>query len=881
MSLSAGTRVGPYEIVSVLGAGAMGEVYRARDSALGRDVAIKVLPSAFTRDPDRVARFEREARALAALNHPNIATIHGREVGDSGLALVMELVEGPTLAERLAHNTRRDGSRGLPLSEALTIARQIAEALDAAHDKGIVHRDLKPANIKITPDGVVKVLDFGLAKLTSRAEDSDAHATGSPTMTASSTREGLVVGTAGYMSPEQARGQFVDKRTDIWAFGCVLYEMLAGRPAFARATVSDTLAAVLEHEPDWSAAPEMPLLVHRVLQRCLTKDVKQRLRDVGDARADLEEASLSVPAMSAQPIPRLRMRAWHIVSLFAVALAAIAAAYLRTLTTIPETRLDLTTPSTNDPASFAVSHDGRTVAFVASVDGVSRLWVRSLASAVPHPLEGTEGGAFPFWSSDGRSIGFFADGSLKRISVAGGAPQTLAKAANGRGGDWNDEGTILFTPSAASPLFRVPASGGQPVAVTQLKAPEHASHRFPRFLADGRRFLFFVRGSPGARGIYAGSLNTTDIKLIRQADTAPVLVGAEYLLSTRQAVLFAQRIDANASIVGDEIRVEQRVAVYTGFDLAAVSASPTGVIAYRSEPTGGRRQLLWLDRSGREIGRIGAPDAATPRNPNISPDGRAVTFDRTVNGNRDIWVVELARGAMRRVTSDASAESNGSWSPDGKRLAFTSNRRGAFDLYERRLEGAEQDHVLLVTPFGKSALDWSPDGRFLLFSENEPDTGTDLWILPREPNAKPLVFVQTPVNEVRGEFSPDGKWIAYDSNESGRFEVYVRRFPAGVEKRQVSTNGGAQPRWRPDGKEIYYVAPDLRLTAVSVIPSVDGTSLDIAGVTPLFTVPFAEGAVPSSHRQQYDVSSNGLFLINAAVDEEVTPPIRMILNWKP
>jgi eukaryotic-like serine/threonine-protein kinase len=875
VALSPGTKLGSYEISALIGVGGMGEVYRATDTNLKRQVAIKVLPDLVAADAERVARFQREAEVLAALNHPNIAHIHGLERSRGTIALVMELVEGPTLADRIAQGP-------IPVDEVLPIAKQIAEALETAHEQGIIHRDLKPTNIKVRADGTVKVLDFGLAKVMEPTAPLSTSVPQSPTITTPAmTQAGVILGTAAYMSPEQARGQPIDKRTDIWAFGCVLYEMLAGRPAFARATVSDTLAAVLGHEPDWSAAPEMPLHVHRVLRRCLTKDVKQRLRDVGDARADLEEASLSVPAMSAQPIPRLRMRAWHIVLLVAVALAAIAAAYVRTLTTIPETRLDLTTPSTNDPASFAVSPDGRTVAFVASVDGVSRLWVRSLASAVPHPLEGTEGGAFPFWSPDGRSIGFFADGSLKRIEVAGGAPQTLAKAANGRGGDWNDEGTILFTPSAASPLFRVPASGGQPVAVTQLKAPEHASHRFPRFLADGRRFLFFVRGSPGARGIYAGSLNTTDIKLIRQADTAPVLVGAEYLLSTRQAVLFAQRIDANASIVGDEIRVEQRVAVYPGFDLAAVSASPTGVIAYRSEPTGGRRQLLWLDRSGREIGRIGAPDAATPRSPNISPDGRAVTFDRTVNGNRDIWVVELARGAMRRVTSDASAESNGSWSPDGKRLAFGSNRRGAFDLYERRLEGAEQDHVLLVTPFGKGALDWSPDGRFLLYFENEPDTGTDLWILPREPNAKPLVFVQTPVNEVRGEFSPDGKSIAYDSNESGRFEVYVRRFPAGVEKRQVSTNGGAQPRWRPDGKEIYYVAPDLRLMAVSVIPSVDGTSVEIAGVTPLFTVPFAEGAVPGSERQQYDVSSNGRFLINAAVDEEVTPPIRMILNWKP
>ncbi|MGD1071890.1 MAG: LpqB family beta-propeller domain-containing protein, partial [Bryobacteraceae bacterium] len=730
MSLSPGDRLGPYEFVSRLGVGGMGEVWKARDPRLGREVAIKVSAQQFS------DRFEREARAIAALNHPHICTLY--DVGPN--YLVMELVEGPTLAERIAEGA-------IPLDEALGIAKQIGEALEAAHEKAIVHRDLKPANIKIRPDGSVKVLDFGLAKAGADPEVTSE----SPTMMPGGTRTGMIMGSAGYMSPEQARGQVATKRADIWAFGVVLYEMVTAKRLFDGETVSDSLVAILKDEPDLSLAPEK---TRRLLRACLEKDPKKRLRDISGAEFLLEAEPLSAAPSRSRFGTAV---GWVVLGALLMALATL---YFRTPNvSAPETRVDIVTPATSAPSSFALSPDGRRIAFVASGDGASRLWVRSLDSTSAQALPGTEGALHPFWSPDSRSLGFFANSKLKRIDLGGGQPQALADvAALSTQGAWSEEGVILFSQGAATPLSRVPASGGQAAAATKLGNGQ-AGHCVPRFLPGGRQFLFMSFG--GAQALWLGSLDGGEPRRIATltpgTDSAAEYLAPGWLVRVRQAVLTAQRFDAGrGQLSGDPVTLAQAVGVDPNTWAGSFSVSPTGAIAWRSGGGADRRQLIWFNRAGQNVGTLGGPDEFNTRFPELSPEGKRTAVTRGPVGLNDIWIEEGTRAS--RFTFGQGATVYAIWSPDGARVVYGSNRKGALDLYQKPANGSGGEEILLQSADNKRPNSWSPDGRFILYHSSL--NNGDLMVLPLTGDRKPFPLLSTPFNEQQGAFSPDGKWVA-------------------------------------------------------------------------------------------------------------------------
>ncbi|HVH29711.1 MAG TPA: protein kinase [Vicinamibacterales bacterium] len=879
MPLPTGTRLGPYEVLSLLGAGGMGEVYSARDAKLNRDVAVKVLPEAFGHDPDRLARFEREAQVLASLNHPNIGAIFGFEESVDGVrALVLELVQGPTLADRIAEGPIRP-------PEALLIARQIADALEAAHEHGIIHRDLKPSNIKLRPDGTVKVLDFGLAK--AFAPDAMGVVPGdlsqSPTIAAPpGTLVGVILGTAAYMSPEQARGKSVDRRTDIFSFGCVLYEMLAGHPAFQGDSVSEILARVIERDPDWSRLPAaLPARMDELLRRCLEKDPRKRRRDMGDVRIEIEQALSDPRHEAAPPVDNRSGRrgrlAWIVATVLGVALAVtLARLYFFEPDPAPETRVDVSTPETSDPTSFAISPDGRRLVFVAFRSGQPQLHLRSLDADTAQPLNGTEGATIPFWSPDGRSVGFFSNSQMKRIDLDGRLIQTLASALPGQGGTWGPDGVILFAPTQTGPLFRVPASGGEPVAATRLAAGQSA-HRFPSLLPGGRQFLFYATGTTETRGIYLGSFASQETARLTDADTAGVYVTPGWLLFARGGALVARRFDpVRRELNGDPVTVAESVAaVGPSIPRGGFSVSATGVIAYRTSITS-LSQLTWFDRTGKVLGTLGEPDRAS-LNVELSPDGRRAAVLRTVQNNADVWLIDPAR--TMRFTVDTGTENYPVWSPDGDRIAFLSEVDGGYALSQGASGVPGANELLFASPLIKIPTDWSHDGRFLLYFEANLKSGADLWALPLDGDRKPSPFFSTGFAELWGQFSPDGRWVAYQSNESGRPEIYVRPFPGPGGQWLVSTSGGTYPRWSADGKELFYLAPDGRLMAASI--AAKGATLDVAAPAALFqTRIVGGGAALVGIRQQYDVAPDGRFLINVPTESAATPPITLILNWR-
>jgi Tol biopolymer transport system component len=846
----------------------MGEVYRATDTNLKRQVALKVLPVEVGNDPDRLARFQREAEILAALNHPHIAAIYGLEEAANLHFLVLELVEGETLAERLARGPMR-------VRDAIPIAIQICEALEAAHEKGIVHRDLKPANIKLTPQGVVKVLDFGLATVFDAGLTTSGSST-LPTMMASHTA--MVVGTPAYMSPEQATARHVDRTSDVWAFGCSLFEMLTGTAPFARTEIDDVISAILNAEPDWQRLPpDSPEGIRRLLRRCLQKDRRARLHDIADARIEMQDDGIVAnPADRRPDSARWRERLVWSCGVTALLVAATWLAILasRQSPAGRQMRVDVTTPASMNALAFAISPDGQSMVFAAATDGRPRLWLRSLDSGSLRPLSQTDDATSPFWSPDSRSIGFFADGKLKRVDVDGELTRVLARSVADFGGTWNRDGVILFSPTPSSPLMRVSANGGDvPVGVRTL-TPGQGSARSPQFLADGRHFLFYVQGEN--HGIYVGELGHADSHRLLDADAA-IYAAPDRLLFVRQRKLYAQTFNqARTELTGNPYLLDEPVSTENG--LAPVSASATSAILYRTGGVVGRRQLVWVDRSGAEVGRVGEPDDNNPLTPEISPDGRFVALSRSVDANQDVWLLDTTRGVLSRFTSDVGSDAFPIWSPDSKSIVFNSARRGVFDLYRKSIDGSGAEELVLATPLPKGPTDWSPDGRVLLYRSPGPETGLDIWALPLERDQKPFAVVQTMFDERDAKFSPDGRWIAFESNESGQREIYVRPFPGPGSNTRVSRSGGAQARWRADGRELFYVALDGRMMAVPVQFGSDGRVFEAGEPLGLFATRIG-GAAQTRNRQQYVVSTDGRrFLMNNFVDESTL--MRLIVNWK-
>jgi len=828
VALTPGTRIRTYEIAGALGSGGMGEVYRARDLKLNREVAIKVLPSSFARDAERLARFSREAQVLASLNHPNIAHVHGFEefsLDDQNAgALIMELVEGPTLADRLARGR-------LPLDEAVAIARQIVAALDAAHAQGIVHRDLKPANIKVRDDGMVKVLDFGLAKLASPdSSGSGAALANSPTLTAQSTQLGTIIGTAAYMSPEQAKGKAVDKRADIWAFGTVLFEMLAGQPLFQGETISELLASVLKDEPRWNALPaETPVAIRRLLGRCLERDPKRRLHDIADVVPDLDESERAGPAR--------RARDWRPMWFAAGGLAAGSALmagvlffggfrgraverHVRHLSVVaPPGR-----PIVPDSADGAISPDGQVIAFVAAQGSSASLWVRRLDSATPRELPGTKGAVQPFWSPDSTRIAFFADGKLKTIRLDSDAITTICDAPDPRGGAWGAAGRIVFAPSNAGGLMKVSAEGGEPQPATALDSSRgETAHRFPSILPDGRHFAFVaLPGHDGHLDVIVGALDANGRTVITTADSGVVYSPPGYLLYMRQNGLAAQAFDARRlSVSGDPLTLSDLAVTYpTQWSGATpLSASADGTLVYYDEGTRSTR-FVWFDTAtGKQSATVNAPEG-TYTQVSISPNGRyAATVRRESAGRSDIWLLDLERGGLTRLTNGPGQNAGPSWSPDSTEIAFTNDSRGGVpQIYVKAINGGAERQLSTDALGFKSTGPWTRDGSAVLFTALDPKTNQDIWILPVQGDHTPKPYLRTPANEISPSMSPDGRYVSYMSDETGQQEMYVQAYPVPGEKYRVTTGGAVFGGWLPDGRLTYGTAPNNDAYVVTVFP---------------------------------------------------------------
>jgi len=876
-----GQTISHYRILEKIGVGGMGEVYLADDLSLDRKVALKFLPDVFTGDPERMARFEREAKLLASLNHPNIAAIYGLEQADGKRFLIMEYVSGETLQSRISKGA-------LSVEEALAVCRQIAEGLEAAHEKGVIHRDLKPANVMITGEEGVKILDFGLAKaLLDDGQSVDSSK--SPTITEAMTQPGVVLGTAAYMSPEQAKGKTVNKRADIWAFGCILYECLTGKRAFEGETVTETLAAVIRAEPDLKSVPAK---VRLFLQRCLEKDPTKRLRDLGEALAWMEVAPESVIESTPAKRPLLAL---SIAAILIIALLIILWAPWRVIPPAPAlTQFQITLPdevTLSYDSLFSLSPDGRHLVFAAyDSEGTKRLWIRGLDSIEVKALPGTELGLATscFWSPDSRFIAFDAGGKLKKVNIAGGPPETICDLTGyALGGSWNRNDVIIFGTLGGS-LMRVSASGGNASPLTELDPTrQEIRHTYPRFLPDGSSFLYFCASTTTEKsGVYMGSLDPKpEEKVAKQLLATPAAaaympsVGSVpgQLIFIRDQVLMAQPFDNNRmELIGEAISIADNVGSF--YENAYFSISENGILSYRPGDSitgsGGTYELVWMDREGKKIASASEPGGFS--NFRLSGDDTKVIFDRTESGSLpDVHVLDLNRNVSSRLTFNPATENLPIWSPDDLQVLFPSNRNGSFDLYLKAATGAGQEEVLveLGTPTGWGT-DWSKDGRFILCQKPGGKTGQDLWIAPQFDDQKPYPYLQTEFDEQDGTFSPDGKWIAYVSDETGRNEIYVQSFPLSGSKFQVSSGGANEPYWSTDGTELFYMTADRNLVAVPIKLS---PIFEPGLPKRLFSIP-----VVTSQRHCYAVSSDGKrFLVMNPIEEETESysSMRVILNW--
>ena len=846
MDLSAGTRLGTCEILAFIGAGGMGTVYRALDTKLGRQVAVKVLPEEFSQDQDRVARFEREARLLASLNHPHIATLHGLEEFNGQKFLVMELVEGETLAERIERGV-------IPLAEVLPLFGQIAEGLGAAHEKGVVHRDLKPPNIKITPEDNVKILDFGLAKAF-RGEASAKTATG------------VILGTAPYMSPEQAKGKTADRRTDIWAFGCCLYEALTGKAAFLGDTMTATLAKILERDPDWEALPrETPPSVTRLLRRCLQKDRELRLRDIGDARLDLEEGDETPPAASSRPDRKMTLLV-AIALLTALALGVAIGSLWRS-----DTRGPLRVTRTLIP--LAIAPDGRHIAYNATRDRTTTLYLR--------PLDRLDATAFPgvgngpadlFFSNDGQWLGFREGGEIRRVPVSGGAPVSITTGGQ-RGASWGENG-IVFSSSVNAGLSWVSAGGGDVAVLTTIDpARREKGHRFPQILPGGEAVLFTLGSADipswDDASIAVLSLATGEYRVVLEGGTHARYSPSGHLVYTRTDTLFAAPFDLDAlEVMGPPVPVLRGVTTFPQTGVACFALTRYGSLLYAPGGTwGDHSRVVLVDREGRS-----EPLIETPGNyhtPQLSPDGSSLAL--TLGGaNESIWIYDIARATLTRSIYGYD-NVRPVWTPEGDRLTFMSSRSGAFNLFRQHADGSGEAERLTTSEGHQATGSWSRDGKTLVFAEQHPETGLDVWSLSMDGGEAPKRLLYEPFDENDPMLSPDGRWLAYVSNESGHNEVYVRSFPGMAGKRQVSTEGGRYPRWSPNGHELFYRDED-KMMVVEI-----ASNGELGASNALFEEPFAY----SANGLNYDVAPDGRRFVMIDESEAEPAPTQLVLvqNW--
>jgi serine/threonine protein kinase/Tol biopolymer transport system component len=865
MSLTIGSRLGPYEIVVPLGAGGMGDVYRAKDTKLARDAALKILPGSFTNDPERVARFRREAQVLASLNHPHIAQIYGLEEANGTQFLVLELVDGESLDKRIARGP-------IPVDEALGIATQIAEALEAAHEKGIIHRDLKPANIALTKDGSVKVLDFGLAKVV-EATSGSLDAMNSPTITspAMMTGVGVILGTAAYMAPEQAKGRPADKRSDIWAFGCVLYEMLSGERPFVGDNVTELIASIVKDNPAWNRLPTtVPRSIHSLLRQCLAKDPRQRLRDIGDARLDLDEPAAAYDSADLADTAARHWRervVWLFVAVFVGAIAWTLARADRSVAWAPIHRTSILPPAgmSFSPHDFAVSPDGRKVAFVTiASDGRTGLSVRSLDTRGAQQLNDTDAASYPFWAPDSRRLGFFAAGQLKVADTATGGIQSLSAAPNGRGGTWNRAGVIVFAPDIGGPLYRISERGGRATNVTAVDAKTGKAHRWPWFLPDQNHFLFFedwgIATDPRPSGLYAGSLDGRDASLISASISGSVEYVGGYLLYVQDASLMAQPFDAQRlRLSGTAVPIlDQELGPDLGFGHGNYSASLNGIILFQSLADA-VTELVWCAADGKRLDDL---KVSIQSSPSLSPDGRLLAFPADEsNGRRFIRIYDRQRGVVTNLTT-GGREDGPVWSKDGTVIAYFAKEGEQYSMYEIPASGAGTPKLLLsgarMTP-----TDYSADGRYLLFMTFEAGPPQIAFYDRLERRA------MISRRGAEGQYSPDGRWLAFASAPS---EVFIQSVKEGGPRVQVSNSGGGQPRWSHDGKRLFYLATDRKLMEVTI--GEENGHLTAGVPRPLFQTQVLASAFAFF---QYDATQDASrFVINSL---RPGAPLTLVSNW--